>query len=78
MAFMWLSEDTIAEPLTKTERKESNHTQNILLDEIYLIYFFKSICKKTLRFYPETVQKIGQSLEDSLRRGKFVKNFKIF
>ena len=58
--------------------KESNHTQNILLDGIYLIYFFKSICKKTYGFILKLWQKRGQSLDESLRRGKLVKNFKIF
>ena len=40
-----LSADEIAEFLTKTERKESKNTQNILLDEFYLL--FEESARKT-------------------------------
>ena len=43
-----------------------------------VIYFLRIICKKKkLCLYPETVPKLGQSLEESLAGGGLVKNLKI-
>ena len=57
MAFTWLSEDEIAEFLTKTERKKSLNTQNILLNACYLLYEEYLHEKKNLYLYLETVPK---------------------
>ena len=44
-----------------------------------VIYFLRILCKKKkLCLYPETVPKLGQSLEESLAGGGLVKNLKIF
>ena len=56
MAFTWLSEDEIAEFLTKTERKKSQNTQNILLNACYLL-FEEYLHKKNLYLYLKTVPK---------------------
>ena len=49
----------------------------ILLDGCYL-FFEDYLQEKKLCLYPETVPKLGQSLEESLAGGGLVKNFKIF
>ena len=44
-----------------------------------VIYFLRILCKKKkLCLYPETVPKLGQSLEESLAGAGLVKNLKIF
>ena len=51
--------------------------QNVFLDGCYLL-FEEYLQEKNMCLYPETFPKIGQSLEESLRGGKLVKNLKIF
>ena len=60
----------IAEFLTKPEWKESKNTQNILLVGCYILFD----AKKTSVYILKLCRKIGQSLGESLRGGKLVKN----
>ena len=61
------------------KRKEWKECRKIyiLLDGCYL-FFEDSLQEKKLCLYPETVPKLGQSLEESLAGAGLVKNLKIF
>ena len=73
MAFTRLSEEELAEFLTKTKRKEINTKTRRTYCSMDVIYFLGSICKKNLCLYPETVQNTGQ--QKSLRGSKLVPIF---
>ena len=57
----------------RKEWKESKNTQDISFDGCYLL-FEEYLQEKNMCLYAETLPKIGQSLEESLRGGKLVKN----
>ena len=61
-----LSKDQIAEFLTKTELKKwnSNQKKYCTVDVIFLL---RSICKKNICLYPETMQRNKQLLKESLQ-----------
>ena len=61
-----LSKNEIAEFLTENGRKKCKNTQKMLLDERYLLF----------EEYHQEI--IGQSFQESLRRGKLVKKLAIF
>ena len=65
-----LSEDEIAEFLTKTEQKKCQTTQNILLGGCYLLC--KEYLEEKLFYILKPRREIGQSLEERLRGSKLV------
>ena len=67
--------DEVAEFLTKTERRKSKNTQNILLDGCYLLFEELSARKKTSVLYPKLCREIGQSFEESLPGGSIIVNY---
>ena len=78
-----LSEDEIAGFLTKIERKKCKNSQyqNLLLNGCYLLfeeYEEEKNKKKTSVYILKPYREIGQSLEESLRGGKLIKNLEIF
>ena len=65
-----LSEEEIAEFLTKTEQKKCQTTQNILLGGCYLLC--KEYLEEKLFYILKPRREIGQSLEESLPGSKLV------
>ena len=67
--------DEVDEFLTKTERRKSKNTRNILLDGCYLLFEEYLHGKKTSVLYPKLCREIGQSFEESLPGGSIIVNY---
>lgn len=83
MAFTAIRRRNRAGFLTKIERRKCKKSeyQNLLLNGCYLLfeeYQEKKTRKKTSVYILKPYREIGQSLEESLRGGKLVKDLEIF